>query len=108
MYEPQMTLLRNGDMVPEVAIRSAELGLLSLLEDDPIAAYELHAVAHNPQHAIFPLAAQTLTDSNLISHVDGYGCGVMHGYTRSVIVSMTNPGEFDFTVRDPRQPSDAS
>jgi hypothetical protein len=76
--------LRNGDELPQPVVMVIFMTLKQLLEEHPIAFYEMVMIARNPSHKPFWNTGAHLARLGILE--DG---GAMHDATRSVVLAST-------------------
>lgn len=97
--------LRNGGVVPDVAVTTVFLNVRSLMTDDPIAFWELVEVARDKDHRIFSeVQVKALRNRNLLDDEKGS----MHSIIRDVVCSMVEGELPNITLVNPVEPTAAA
>ena len=89
-------ILRHGGETPQAAVQTIMLNLRVLLDEQPIAFYELVQVCRNRDHVPFGDTAEVLTGRGLLERD-----GRPHRVVRDVVLSAARGEEADLHLGSP-------
>ena len=88
--------LKNGSTEVDVLVVATTLSLQSLMEDNPIAFYELVMLCRDRTHQLFGSVGGVLRDRNLIEQN-----GQPHGSIRNIVLSAVEGDMLDMCLVNP-------
>lgn len=97
----ETVILKNGDEVPNVLVATTMLSLRSLLDDNPIAFYELVMSCRDRDHPLWGNTPVVLSACSLIQTSDSTGRATIHDAVRSIVLSAANGGGLDMSLGEP-------
>lgn len=89
-------MLKNGDMVPVPMVATCHIALSNLMDENPIAFYELVMKCRDRNHRLFGNSAQYLSDRALLEPN-----GQPHDLVRSFVLSAVTGEGFDMVLGSP-------
>ena len=99
----EMVTLKNGAVVPKVAVMAAMMGLKGLLDGSlrmgplgPICLIELVSKCRNPEHQLLGNISELLTSSGFLN-LDG----ALHKITKNIVLSAVIVEGPKITLQDP-------